>query len=286
VADGQHEDTPGETTSPAPIPLPDAIEEFFVARRPRKDSPHTSKAYSNDLRGIGELLARSADTEPDELTLANLTVPRLRSAFADYADSHAKASINRCWSTWNQFFTFLVAEGLREGNRSRPSPRPNRPRRLPKPLDGEDTPEQLLQAAASGRRRARNPWPERDLAVLATLLLTGLRSAELLDMRLDSLAGRPGARRLQVLGEDGPARSGPSLPDGRPGSSHTWTSAKRARDVADVTARTDLAGRCGGSSRRLSDPAVRRSSHWWKDPTTEEEGRMTPTARPQTSGSR
>jgi site-specific recombinase XerC len=131
VADGQHEDTPGETTSPAPIPLPDAIEAFFVARRPRKDSPHTSKAYSNDLRGIGELLARSADTEPDELTLANLTVPRLRSAFADYADSHAKASINRCWSTWNQFFTFLVAEGLREGNRSRPSPRPNRPAGCP-----------------------------------------------------------------------------------------------------------------------------------------------------------
>jgi integrase/recombinase XerD len=76
---------------------------------------------------------------------------------------------------------------------SRCASRPSLPRRLPKPLAGEDTPEQLLQVAATGRRPARNPWPERDLAVLAILPLTGLRSAELLKLRLDSLAGRPGS---------------------------------------------------------------------------------------------
>jgi len=148
----------------------------------------------------------------DRLTVDDLTVSRLRAAFAEYAVGHAKASINRCWSTWNQLLVFLVAEGHRDGNPMPAVAKAKLPRRLPKPLTGEDTPERLLEAAATGRRRARNPWPERDLAVLATLLLTGLRSAELLDLRLDSLAGRPGERRLHVIGKGGRARSVPVEP--------------------------------------------------------------------------
>jgi integrase/recombinase XerC len=189
-----------------------AVDAFFIARRPRKDSPHTVKAYAGDLRAVGELLARAANTPLEQLTVDDVTVSRLRSAFAEYAEGHAKASINRCWSTWNQLFTFLVAERHRDGNPMPAVAKAKLPRRLPKPLAGEDTPEQLLQAAAAGRRRARNPWPDRDLAVLATLLLTGLRSAELLDLRVDSLAGRPGERRLHVTGKGGRARSVPVEP--------------------------------------------------------------------------
>jgi len=209
VTTARHDDTADDKAVPT---LPESMDAFFVARRPRKDSPHTATAYANDLRAIGELLARAANTPLDQLTVDDLTVPRLRSAFAEYADGHAKASINRCWSTWNQLFTFLVAEGHRDGNPMPAIAKAKLPRRLPKPLTGEDTPEQLLQAAAAGRRRARNPWPERDLAVLATLLLCGLRSAELLDLRVDSLAGRPGERRLHVLGKGGRARSVPIEP--------------------------------------------------------------------------
>jgi len=160
----------------AALTLRQAIEAFFLARRPRKDSPHTTNAYANDLRVIGELLAAAAHTPLERLTVDDLTVSALRSAFADYAEGHAKASINRCWSTWNQLFTFLVAEGHRDGNPMPAIAKAKLGRRLPKPLTGEDTPEQLLAAAATGRRRARNPWPERDLAVLAVLLLTGLFS--------------------------------------------------------------------------------------------------------------
>jgi integrase/recombinase XerC len=209
VTTARHDDTADDE---AVLTLPEAMDAFFVARRPRKDSPHTAKAYASDLRGIGELLARATGAPLNELTVADLTVPRLRSAFAAFADTHAKGSINRCWSTWNQLFTFLVAEGYREGNPMPGIAKAKLPRRLPKPLTGEDTPERLLEAAAVGRRRARNPWPERDLAVLATLLLTGLRSAELLDLRLDSLAGRLGERRLHVIGKGGRARSVPVEP--------------------------------------------------------------------------
>jgi integrase/recombinase XerC len=82
----------------AVLTLTAAVDGFFVARRPRKDTPHTSKAYANDLRAVTELLARAANTPVERLTVDDLTVPRLRSAFAEYAEGHAKASINRCWS--------------------------------------------------------------------------------------------------------------------------------------------------------------------------------------------
>lgn len=76
-------------------------------------------------------------------------------------------------------------------------------------IRGEDTPETLLASAAQPRPNARNPWPERDLAVLATLLLTGLRSAELLTLQVGSITGGDGERRIHVLGKGGKARSVP-----------------------------------------------------------------------------
>lgn len=79
--------------------------------------------------------------------------------------------------------------------------KPKAPRRAPKPLQGEDTPELLLEAVANGSRRARFPWPERDLAFVATGLLTGLRLAELLALDLASMDGRPGERRIKVVGK-------------------------------------------------------------------------------------
>ncbi|MDQ1645762.1 MAG: hypothetical protein QOJ50_1946, partial [Cryptosporangiaceae bacterium] len=86
--------------------------------------------------------------------------------------------------------------------------KPRLPRRAPKPLRGEDTPEKLLASVAT-RKDGRDPWPERDLAVLATLLLTGVRSAELLGLAIESLVGLPGERRLHVVGKGGKSRSVP-----------------------------------------------------------------------------
>jgi integrase/recombinase XerD len=90
--------------------------------------------------------------------------------------------------------------------------RPRLRRRSPKPLQGEDTPEQLLQAVLAGARKARRPWPERDLVVLSLGLLAGLRLSEMLGLTVGSLAGRPGERRLQVLGKGGKTRSVPIEP--------------------------------------------------------------------------
>lgn len=196
-------------------PLAPLVDAFFAARRPRKESPHTTAAYRRDLAAVAALAAAERGVEPADLTLPDLDRETLRGAFGTFADTHAAASVLRTWSAWNQFFTFCVADGYTTGNPMASVARPRRPPRQPKPLRGEDTPEQLLRFAAAGGAVAggrRHPWPERDVAVLALALVTGLRSAELLSLTVGALAGRPGERRVHVVGKGGKSRSVPVEP--------------------------------------------------------------------------
>jgi site-specific recombinase XerD len=173
--------------------------EFEVTRRSAKPSPHSERAARSDFTAIHALLQEAVGTE--EVPLDEVTTRRLRLAFARFAETHAAASIARCWSTWNQFYGFLVAEELVGGNPMGAVAKPKVGRRTPKPLQGEDAPEELLASVAAGARPGRWPWPERDLAFLATALLTGLRLSELISLNLGSIDGRPGERRIKVMGK-------------------------------------------------------------------------------------
>lgn len=183
-----------------------AIERYLVARRAAKPSPHTVAAYRRDLVAVSGCAGRVLGCDVDGVVLGSLTSQVLREAFADFAEERAASSVLRAWSTWNGFFSFWVAEQVVAGNPMSAVPRPRVRPSGPKPLMGEDTPERLLEALARGARRARDPWPERDLAVLALALLTGMRSAEMLSLRVESLGGRPGERRVRVVGKGGGER--------------------------------------------------------------------------------
>ncbi|ONI79768.1 integrase [Actinosynnema sp. ALI-1.44] len=189
--------------------LLDAQTAFFLARKPRKDSPHTTAAYRRDLTGITTLLSDTTGRAVEQLTVEDLTVQALRTAFGEFADGHAKSSVARAWSTWNQFLNFCVADGLLEGNPMGAVVRPKAPLPSPKPLRGEDTPEKLIAAAAAGARKARDPWPERDVLVIALGLVAGLRSAEVRALQRCSIVGRPGEQRLHVQGKGSRERSIP-----------------------------------------------------------------------------
>jgi site-specific recombinase XerD len=180
-------------------PLAALFEEFEVSRRSAKPSPHSERAARADFVSIHTHLCDVVGTEA--VTLDELNPKRLRLAFARFAENHAAASIARAWSTWNHFYGFLVAGELVAGNPMAAVAKPKIKRRTPKPLQGEDAPEQLLTITAAGSRRARWPWPERDLAFLATALLAGLRLSELLSLNLGSIGGRPGERRISVMGK-------------------------------------------------------------------------------------
>jgi site-specific recombinase XerD len=183
------------------------VGDFLAARATRKPSVHTLQAYRRDLLGVIELLG------PAAVSLAGLSPRLLRSAFARFAESRSPASVARAWSSWNAFFTFLVTEQIVAGNPMSAVDKPRLPAHSPKPLRGEDTPEQLLSAVNSADERQRDPWPERDVAVLALALCAGLRLSELLALRVGSVLGRPGERRVEVAGKGGRPRAVPIEPE-------------------------------------------------------------------------
>lgn len=193
------------------ILLNDAIDSYFVTRRPRKDSVHTLDAYRRDLALVSTILTTITGTPLERLRLDDLTLTSMRAAFAACAEGRAKSSIRRCWSTWNTFFNHLVSEGVVDGNPMAGVGKPPMPRRQPKPFE-EDAAKRLVAVLVSGDQTGRDPWPERDLAVVVALLVTGVRSAELLGLDIGDLTGPEGERRLRVRGKGDADRQVPVEP--------------------------------------------------------------------------
>ncbi|GAA5065513.1 tyrosine-type recombinase/integrase [Thermocatellispora tengchongensis] len=190
--------------------VPQAVEQFLLGLRVKKLSPHTLAGYERDLRIVGEIAAGLAGVALEDLEVRALGGRLVRAAFAEFAEGRSAASVNRAWSAWNQMLTFCVAEGLLEGNPMAAVPRPRQPAKAPKPLLGDGSASAtLLERIAAGARKARDPWVERDLVVLALALVTGMRSAELLGLTVGSIGGSPGDRRIQVVGKGGKTRSLP-----------------------------------------------------------------------------
>ncbi|MEU8816926.1 tyrosine-type recombinase/integrase [Actinoplanes sp. NPDC048796] len=189
------------------LPVRELIDDFLAARATRKPSVHTLKAYERDLGLIVGLIGEEG------VTLRDLSPRALRGAFAKFAGERAPASVARAWSSWNAFFTFLVTEQVVAGNPMSAVDKPRPAAHSPKPLRGSDTPEQLLDAVSRADERQRDPWPERDLAVLALALCAGLRLSELLALRIGSVMGRPGERWVEVAGKGGRPRSVPIEPE-------------------------------------------------------------------------
>jgi site-specific recombinase XerD len=141
-----------------------------------------------------------------DVGLPDLQRSALRAAFSSWASDHAAASVRRAHSAWSSLFDFLVAEGVIDGNPMAAVPKPKAPTVLPRSI-GLATPWPVCCSAASEvDSRARNPWPARDLAVIATFCVTGIREAEAAGLDVGSLSGEPGARRMEVRGKGGKVR--------------------------------------------------------------------------------
>lgn len=193
-------------------PVVDLIDEFFLARQPKKHSEHTLSAYRRDLSSVLGHAAEVLGVQPSDVRIGDLDVRTLRRAFARISHQSA-ATISRTWSTWNQLFTFLVADGILAGNPMAAVEKPRVPKSRPKSITGDDSVERLLKVAATGRKNARNPWPERDLAMIVTLVTCGLRLAELLDLTMRSIDGPEDERVLAVKGKGNKERTVPLEPE-------------------------------------------------------------------------
>jgi site-specific recombinase XerD len=190
--------------------LPDAVTAWLSALGAAKPSPATLAAYRRDLTGVAARLA--AIEELSVVSLPDLTRPALRAAFASWASDHAAASVRRAHSAWSSFFDFLVSEGILDGNPMAAIPKPKTPSALPRTIRARDAVGRLFATAAVPDPAGRHPWPARDLALVATFCVTGIREAEAVGLSTGSLEGEPDARRLRVLGKGGKARPVPIDP--------------------------------------------------------------------------
>jgi integrase/recombinase XerD len=194
-------------------PLNDAVQAWLVNLGAAKPSPATLAAYRRDVEGIGSRLAvLEGVDELERVAVADLTRPALRAAFASWAGDHAAASVRRAHSAWSNLFDFLVAEGILDGNPMAAVPKPKTPVVLPRSIRARDAIARLLAVAVEPDPRSRQRWPARDLAVVATFCVTGIREAEAVGLDIGSLSGEPGARRLEVVGKGGKARPIPIDP--------------------------------------------------------------------------
>ena len=146
------------------------------------------------------------------MSLGDITTATMRTAFAQYAESHEAATIQRCWSTWNVLCTFLYTS---ETNTCQPDA-VSRAAEV-----GEDTaqgtPDGLGDGSAGDLHsdsvpRRRSDWIERDRALILTGLLAGLRADELLRANVGDLRRTDDGAVVHVRGKGGRDRRVPIEP--------------------------------------------------------------------------
>ena len=195
------------TKAPEPDPFPDWFTAFLHDRQTRKPSAHTMKAYRQDFIAISTVVTGG---NPARLDVVDITKDSMRAAFATYAQDHEAASIRRCWSTWNVLCTFLYTGEVLAANPMQLVGRPKLAKPLPKALPRSAV-EALLEAVAQDRNLVRQTdWAERDLAIILTALLAGLRADELRQLDVgDIRTTDDGAALIRVKGKGGKERSVP-----------------------------------------------------------------------------
>jgi integrase/recombinase XerC len=133
----------------------------------------------------------------------------MRAAFATYAQDHEAASIRRCRSTWNVVCTFLCTGEQLAANPMQLVGRPKLAKSLPKALPRLAV-EALLETVARDHGSQRQTdWVERDLAIILTALLAGLRAEELRGVNVGDIRTTDGGAVIHVKGKGGKERSVP-----------------------------------------------------------------------------
>ena len=190
---------------------PNWFADFLNDRATRKPSAHTMKAYRQDFTAVADLLTSG---DPAGVALIDITRDNMRAAFAAYAATHEPASIRRCWSTWNVLCDFLYTAELIPAN---PMPfvgRPKAAKTLPRSLPQPAVTALLDVVEADHQSTRRTDWPQRDLALMLTGLLAGLRADELRRADVgDIRRSTEGGAVLHVRGKaarTAPCRSRPS----------------------------------------------------------------------------
>ena len=187
-----------------PKTLAESIEPFlFWLGGVRGRRPLTLKAYREDLRSFAAFYREAGLEDPRAIRHSHIEF------FLAWLQSPGGRSVGtaaRHLSTLRSFFKYLVREEVIARDPAAVSFGPKVTRALPTFLTTAEQ-ERVLTALA----RDRTLRGRRDHAIVATLLLTGLRAEELMSLRLESLDLETGTLRV-VNGKGGKDREMPVTP--------------------------------------------------------------------------
>jgi len=172
----------------------------------RKVSPHTLRAYGDDLHRFLIFLAGHTGTTSDRIDLKALVPADIR-AFITCRRNEGLGprGVQRALAAVRSFFRFLAREDILENAAARAVRTPRVPRTLPRPLSETDAARTLEEASNTDIE-----WLGlRNTALLTLLYGAGLRISEGLSLKRGDV---PLGDTLTVLGKGKKERSVPLLP--------------------------------------------------------------------------
>ena len=199
-----------------PLTLDMAFDEYMAFKA--DVAPATAKAYRTDYLNLRELIARNLNVAPEDLTVAHLRDKSVVwKSFGTQFQGRPASSRKRAWSTWNGLFEFLISQDLLVVNpmrqlRQRSAGTPPPP---PKAIEGPDV-YRLLTQLAMPDDDDKNGWRERDLALVLSGLLLGLRTGDMINVNIGDFTARhdePGAMTIQLLGKGSKYRHATAEPE-------------------------------------------------------------------------
>ncbi len=163
----------------------------------RGASPHTIKAYHQDIMDLCAFLHISGHSQNDDGILSPDSIDRyaLRSFLQHlYLESKSRSTIERKVSSLRTFFRFLKSRNMIERNPAKYLPLPRKELKLPVFLSEQET-EQLLSEGTLADTMIKS----RDLSIAETLYATGIRVSELAGLNLSDI--EPTSQEIRVLGK-------------------------------------------------------------------------------------
>jgi integrase/recombinase XerC len=210
---------------------------LYLARE-RNASPHTIRAYGDDLAQFIAHLRREVGHEPAPAEVDALLIRGFLSEL--HRAGVRKTSAARKLAALRTFFRFLCREGVLTSNPARALVSPRVEKRVPEHLQEDHMPLLLdVPGTSLAALRAR--------AILEVLYGTGIRCAELVGLDLDSVD--LGERVLRVVGK---GRKERIVPFGRPARAALEAYLGEARRVASGDALF-----VNARGQRISDRYVR-----------------------------
>jgi integrase/recombinase XerC len=172
----------------------------------RRVSPHTLRAYGDDVARFLLFLREHRGKSPDVRVLANLGPSDIRGFITvRRADGLGPRGVRRALAAIRSFFRHLEREEVLANPAARSVRTPKLARTLPRPLSEQDA-ARTLEAASENVVK----WiAARDTALLTLLYGAGLRISEALSLRK---ADVPFGEWLTILGKRGKERVVPVLP--------------------------------------------------------------------------